>query len=428
MPKLCLTPETVDTLQPPPKGEIWFGDNHVRHFGIRAWAGRNGGSKAYAIRLRDQFGIVVRETYRPEYDYALYDWSRGWEKPLGYFLEHARRWARDRIALHSGEETDDQRRWKRWRRRKTRVLATSIGDAFQTKINRLRRESKDHLYVDHIRNMVGEHIPAAVLDSTFRDVPIRRLADAISKRVISYGNVRVLRAFVGGVFKDASRDFGPLHYKLESIQRRCAKNLDARIEPPYPKILQITDDEYRRFFDELEAADDWRQSLAIRLYFATGAKLQPVLRARWSDFVDGIWYPFVPDERKLWFEAKERLGAEALQTLGLIKRHHEAERLDSPYLFPSPGNARQHIKTVQRHWARYCAKSDWNCLPLSHVVLGHRPRSNPSYSLFFHRTYLQFDRSKAQEVVSKVSERRLDKAISAATYMVERLPPENLIA
>jgi hypothetical protein len=416
MPKLCLTAEAVDSLQPPPKGEVWFGDNHLQHFGIRAWAGKNGGSKAYAIRLRDQFGVIVRETFRPEYDYPLYRWMRGWEKPLGYFLRHAQAWARDRIALHLGEETTEQRRRRRWLRRKARLLATPIGAAFQTKIDRLRLKSKDHLYVDHIRNMVGEHIPKLVLDSTFRDVPIRRLADSISHKGISYGNVRVLRAFVGGVFKDAARVFGPLRYKLESIQRRCAKNHDARIEPPYPQILEITDDDYRRFFDELEVARDWRQALAIRLYFATGAKLQPILCARWSDFVDGTWYPFLPDERKLWFESRERLGDDARCILRLIEQHHEAERLDSPYLFPSPTGLDRPVKTVQRHWTRYCEKFRWNALPLSHVVLRHRRRSNPSYSLSFYRYYLQFDRPKSQKAVSKVSNRRLNRAINASTY------------
>jgi integrase len=428
MPKLCLTAEIVDALQPPVRGEVWFGDDHLQHFGVRAWAGKKGGGKAFAIRLRDQFGVLVREVYRPQYDYSAYYWDRGWEKPLGYFLKPARVWALDRIALHCGKETAEVRRRRLWRQRKRKVLATSIGDAIQRKVDFLRSKSKDHLYVDHIWTMIDRHIPARVLNSTFRNVPIRQLADAITNRNISYGNVKVLRGFVGGVFKDAADVFGPLHYKLESIQRRCARNLDARTEPPYPQILRISDGDYRRFFNELEASEAWRQALAIRLYFETGAKLQQVLRARWSDLVENVWYPFLPEERKLWFESKERLNEEAQRVLRLIAKCHLAEGLASPYLFPSITGPHHSISTVQRHWARYSAKFGWQALPMSHVVLRHRDRSNPSYSLFFYRTYLQSGRPKAKAAVSKVAKRRTDKSITAETYMVGCSPPENLIA
>lgn len=256
MPKTCLSAEIVDAVQPPKKGEIWLGDNHVRHFGVRAWAGKRGGSKAFAIRLRDQFGIAVRETYRPERDFPLYHWQHAWEKPLGYFLEHAREWVKERIELNLGQPTPASLRQQRWERRRTRILATRIGDAIDRKIAHLRRKSRDHLYVDHICNMVGEHVPQTVLASTFRDVPIRKLADAISSREKSYGNVKVLRGFIGGIFKDAARDHPALSYKLESVQRRCARNLDDRHAPPYPEILKISREDYQRFFNALECDDD----------------------------------------------------------------------------------------------------------------------------------------------------------------------------
>lgn len=427
MPKLCLTPDAVDAIALPTKGEVWIGDNHVQHFGVRAWAGKKGGGKAYAVRLRDQFGVLVRETYQPDRDFPLYYWARAWEKPLGYFLDPARAWARDRVAAHQGLLTSADRRHQQWQRRKAKVLATTIGDAFDRKMDRLRRKSRDHLYVDHIQNLVGLHVPKRLLGSSFRNVPVRRLADAISQREISYGNVKVLRVFVSGVFKDAAEHFGPLRYKLESIQRRCARNLGARIAPPFPRILQITDDDYRRFFDALESDANWQQALAIRFYFATEAKLQPILRARWSDFLNGTWYPFVPSERKLWFESKQRLNAEALRILTLIEQRHRDEGLVSSYLFPSPKNTAKPVKTVQRHWTRYCGTFAWSGLPISHVVLRHQGRSNPSYSLFFYRTYLQFDRAKSIEAVSKVAKRREENIVNAATYMVGRNPPEILI-
>ena len=416
MPKVCLTPEIVDALVSPAKGEKWLGDNHVEHFGIRTWAGKKGGGKAYAIRLRDQFGLLVRETFDPTRDYRRYQWDEGWEKPLGYFLEAARDWARDRVAIHLGLATAAYRQNRAWQRRKERVLATKIGDAFNRRLKVLRRKSRNHLYVDHIQNLVGIHIPPDVLDTTFRNVPIRSLADSISKREISYGNVKVLRAFVGGVFKRAADECGPLHYKLESIQRRCSRNLDARKAPPYPQILNITDADYRSFFDALERGECWRQALAIRFYFATGAKLQQVLRCRWSDIVDGTWFPFVPGERKLWYESRERLRAEAQGVLSLIEQHHQRESLTSAYLFPALADEKKSITTVQRHWKRYCDIFRWNGLPISHVVLRHQGRTSPSYSLFLYRTYLNHRKADGMKAVSKVGKRRNNSAINSATY------------
>lgn len=427
--KACLTPEYVDELCPPTGGEFWIGDNHLNYFGIRGWAGKKGGNIAFAIRLRDQFGLLVRETFRPDRDDPDYVWLRGWEKPLGHFLGAARRWAVDRIAIHRGFQTLEQLRWEKCNRQKRRILATTLKSSFDRRLAVLRKKSTNQEYVDHIQNLVSTHIPDEVLASTFRSVPVRKLADCITAREISYGNVRIFRSFVGSVFKEAGQHYGPLHYKLESIQRRCLKNLDARKAPPYPAILEISEDDYRSFFAALETDGSWRAALAIRLYFATGAKLQQILKARWSDIIEKRWYPFLPEERKLWYESSEQLDASALVVIALLQSHHRGESILSPYLFPSSGDPSNPIKTVQRHWDRFCGTFGWKNLPLSHVVLRHRPRTNPSYSLDFYRTYLNYNKtSQGLEDVSKVGKRRKHNSIDSTNYMVERLPSQNLIA
>lgn len=427
--KACLTPEYVDKLCPPESGEFWIGDNHLEYFGVRGWAGKKGGNIAFAIRLRDQFGFLVRETFRPDRDDPAYRWKRGWEKSLGYFLGAARRWAVDRIAIHRGFPTLEQRRWEKWERQKKRILATTLKSSFDRRVAGLRKKSANQEYVDHIQNLISTHIPDDVLASTFRSVPVRRLADCISAREISYGNVRVFRSFVGSVFKEAGSQYAPLRYKLESIQRRCLKNLDARKAPPYPAILEISADDYRSFFAALEADENWRAALAIRLYFSTGAKLQQILKARWSDIIENRWYPFLPRERKLWYECSERLDPSALAVLALLQAHHRDVNISSPYLFPSSGDPSKPIRTIQRHWGRFCGTFGWNDLPISHVVLRHRGRTNPSYSLDFYRSYLNYDKtSQGLEDVSKVGKRRENFLINSRNYMVERLPSQNLIA
>ncbi|MEA3002931.1 MAG: hypothetical protein QOH81_1719 [Sphingomonadales bacterium] len=288
MPTAYLTTELVDGIDPPAQGEIWFADNHLKYFGIRAWAGKKGGSTAYAIRLRDQFGILVRETFRPDRDYPYFPWERAWDKPLGHFLEAARFWAGDRIALHRGEPTSADLRDRAWRRRKMKILATTIGNAIERRLRELSRRSSDHPYLDNIRILVGDHIPQAVLDAMFRNVPVRQLADAVSNRAISYGNVKVLRAFVGAVFKQAAGEFGPLHWKLESIQRRCARHLDLRKAPPYPPILQITAADLRAVLSStgsrplLAASSGNPTLLRYRSQTAAGSTCSMVGHCRWN--------------------------------------------------------------------------------------------------------------------------------------------------
>jgi integrase len=171
----------------------------------------------------------------------------------------------------------------------------------------------------------------------------------------------------------------------------------------------------------LEADESWRAALAIRLYFATGAKLQQILKARWSDIIENRWYPFLPEERKLWYECSERLGPSASAVIELLQAHHRDENISSPYLFPSADGPSKPIKTVQRHWDRFCGTFGWKNLPLSHVVLRHRGRTNPSYSLDFYRSYLNFDKaSQGLADVSKVGNRRKVYSINSTNYMADR--------
>ena len=419
--KVCLNPEYVDGLTAPAKGEFWIGDTHVRHFGVRGWAGKKGGIIAFAIRLRNSAGRLVRETFDVWRDYLDQHgmWSLGnyWEKPLGDLLEPARQWARDRIAFHYGYPTRQQIVDERRKRKREEILATTLRLAINRRLDELRKKSNNHEYVDHIQNLTGAHISSELFHSTFAEISSQGLADAITGNNITYGNVSVLRSFIGGVFKRAQESCGPLGLKLDSIQERCRKNLRAREEPRYPEILNISDADYRHFFNLLEGDGHWREALAIRLYFATGAKMQQVIKARWSDIVDNRWYPYLPKERKLWSSGSEPLDHETMAVISLIERCHGGENIASPFLFPSLVKPDQHLKTVQRHWVRLSGAIGWQNLPISHVVLRHRPRSNPSYYMEFLKYYrsnkIDFERRQA---VSKIVNRRKNIKINAITY------------
>jgi hypothetical protein len=83
-----LTPKFVDDFQPPAKGEIWISDTQQRGFGLRAWASKNGGSKAFAVRATNPQNQVMRSSYVPT---AYQSWASLQEYiTLGDMLEDAR--------------------------------------------------------------------------------------------------------------------------------------------------------------------------------------------------------------------------------------------------------------------------------------------------------------------------------------------------
>jgi integrase len=420
--KVCLSPEFVDSLSPPSRGEIWIGDNHLDHFGIRAWAGKKGGNKAFAIRLRDKSGKLVRETYDPSRDWSSYFWEEGWEKPDSFYLELARYWAKDRIAVHQGKPSWIEYLKQSDERRGRRLLDTTLGKTFERGIRQLRKRSKRPTYADQIEELVDRHINQELRDQTLGSFVESHLARAITENSIPSGNARRLRAFVNGALRERVLVHGPLGLKLDALHEHCRELLDAR-GVRYPKILEIAEADFKRFFALLENEPAWRQALAIRLYFATGARMQQVLRAKWSDIVNEQWCPFTPDERGCWFEAIEGLNETALEIIAAIATHHAEESIQSLYLFPSNElGSSQPIKTVQRMWSRTAGTMGWNDLPLSHVVRRLHPRTNPSYSWGFSRLYLGSLKREMKPVVSKIVKRRRTNRVFAMTYMAEHKP------
>lgn len=422
--KVCLTPELVNSLEIPHQGERWIADSHLPHFGLRLWAGKNGGGKAFAIRLRDKSGRLIRESFNPGRDWDLYYWMTPWRKSFGDFLEPARLWAFDRIAFHKGRPNSEERRKNQLVRREIRIMGEKLGTVLESRLKRLRKTSRRPAYLDQNEDLIRQWIPQTLLDKKLSDLSHRELAEAMTDHRIPFGSARRLRAFVNGSLLQLSRQYGPLGLEVKAIQGHCREILDARTEPPYPKIKTINKDEFGRYFEVLENEPNWRQALAIRLYFATGARMQQVLKARWSDFVGNSWFPFTPDERKCWFEAEERLQDEARNVLTKIANRHLQEQLQSCFLFPSAKfGPSMPIRTVQRMWHRTCSPFGWQDLPLSHMAWRHRPRTSPSYYLDFSRTNLgSLKVDSGFPSVSKVGKRRAENNVFADTYLVGHIP------
>src|SRR5690606_40753279 len=61
--------------------------------------------------------------------------------------------------------------------------------------------------------------------------------------------------------------------------------------------------------------------------------------------------------------------------IDLVASRHAKEGLQSPYLFPSKIDVWKPVTSIQRHWSRFSGVMRWINLPISHVVLRHRPRT-----------------------------------------------------
>lgn len=409
--KVNLTAEFVDSLKPPQGGEFWIADLTTKGFGIRGWSGKKGGNIGYAIRCRNSNGRLVRESFsvwsnywsqqkiRQQLKQGIHKWS------LGLFLDEAREWARDRLSQHRGKLSETERRQLRHSQAASIVRSMTLDQMAERTINKLRIGNRNQAYVDGIVS-IYRHISEESRSTLLEEIDARKLAEEITNSRIPFGSSRMLQAFIGQVFKSASRWNGSLGLVSDRIQRRAYSIRQKQEIPPYPAILEISESELKEFLNILERDEtNWRANLAIRFYFGTGAKMRRVLSAQWDHIIDGKWYPYSPAEKKYWFNGGEEVHSEAKHVLDIVRKHHVNENLNSPFLFPSLRNPDlKPISTIQRRWKTLSQKFGWNGLPLSHVVRRYRRRNTPSYTWSEYSLFIPMYQNHIlkPELVSKV--------------------------
>jgi hypothetical protein len=379
--KTLLTPEYVNAATPPKKGERWISDAAIKGFGLRLWSGAKGGSKAFCIRLRDQNGHIIRETFDPfqnSWNVKLLD---NGEQCLGSSLDEARNWARDRINVLKGRQSEAERRRRRYERAAIRIREMTFDEAESRTLRRMERQGRNQNYLDQINGLRGA-ISVELRSSLLEKVDAEAMAMAVTQTSLPFGQSRTLRSFVGQVYKQAAQWYGPLARKHESINQHILRIQRVQKETENPAILDISDEDMSHFLTCLEnAAENWRTALAIRFYFETRAKMRRVLCAKWEQIVENTWCPYNGAERKYWFMFTERLNPKALALLDLIRERQRAEGIESEFLFPAAGStAKEHITTIHRQWARQAKQMGWDDLMLSHVVRRYRKRNTPAYT------------------------------------------------
>jgi integrase len=284
---------------------------------------------------------------------------------------------------------------------------------------KLEKSARNRAYLDGL-NKLYRHISIESRTSLLMELDSKKLAQEITHKSIPLGSSRTLQAFIGQIYRRASHWHGPLGLIADDIQRRCYRLRRQRKAPPYPQIKRISKEKMAKFLAVLEADEhQWRTALAIRLYFATGAKMRRVMSAEWRHILGETWYPYAPQRRRYWFDGRERLDDEANRIVKIIETHHSRLGIVSPFLFPSPSNTDEPIASIWRAWKRFSRKFGWEGLPLSHVVLRYRSRNTPSY-LYSHYTFFapMYERHILNdEIMSKVRNAHDDMEDKSEIYI-----------
>lgn len=397
---------------PPENGERWISDTEIKGFGLRLWASSNGIGKAYAIRARDRNGKIFRETLDPHSSTLQLLWrlsrssasDKSASPTLGERVGDARQWAKERLQWKKGGDLAAEGRRAAKARCRAHVESVSFEDVAKHTIHLMKLKGRDENYIHHIKSLKAR-LSNSTLQSKLATMDVRSVADEITDKDVGSANVGVLRSFVGQVYKFAG-NYGYFNQKADAINRRVARNIRQRNEPAYPAILEITEADFLSFFDRLEAdVENWRAALAIRFYFATSAKMRPILKARWSSVIDSDWFPYLPEERQYWYDSAQRLDATALRVIEIIRLRHGEEGCRSEYLFPASKDAQcGHLTTIHRYWEKAARISGWDGLPLMHVVWRHKARDRPSYQHSYYNFFLAAGQIAIKDRIVSISD------------------------
>lgn len=421
--RLNLTTELVDALEPPVVGERWVSDAGLRGFGVRLWGGKKDGGACYAIRVRDQRGRVVRDTFSIWSDQS---WDTEWkirqmmeegrfELSLGLFLDDAREWAIDRIRVLKGRPTRAARRHDLYHRASIAAQQLTLAQMADRVFKKMEATGRNPDYVLQIQKLfwtLSEDVRLSLLKS----MNVRRLAKEITASGLPVMQSRALQSFVGHLYARLSRWHGASGRVSESLNQHIS-TLREKQRVPHPRILKIPPAQYTRFLKLLRDEEgQWREALALRLYFETGAKMRRVLQARWDQIVGDIWYPYTHEEREFWFVGREHLNESAMHTLQLAREKQVIEGRTSAYIFPRKADSDgRPITTVRRYWIKMAGHMGWQGLPLSHVVLRHRPRNTPSYLYMYSYMWVPVSRQTTDPVAVSKFGKRLGENLHPAT-------------
>lgn len=409
-----LTVTFVLRIRLPLSGERWIADTKLRGFGLRLWATPSGIGKAYGIRISDLNGNKIRKTYRFSKNARVTKFDS--ERQFASSLDSARAWAMDEIDKAKGRLPLFTERMLRRERFAYQVRRMSLEHAAQMLIEGMRIEGLSQSYLDRLDKLFMAHVPAALRQRPLAKVSHKKLAASLAKLAVHGGNLRILKSFVGQIFTRAGEFDGSLSAFPEKLSEEFWERWERTNKLPFPELGQRRKDRYQTVFAKLEAGEDrWPEACCIRLFFILGAPLSKLMSAQWWQIIGDVWYPYLPEEKKYWFESREVLNSDALAIVQKLRTLSDQLSVGDRYLFPSLTNRGKPISSVYNLWVSTLNEIGHRNYPLGEFARSYRSPNNPSYAMTTVRQYGKMFREVGNAAkVSKLLYEARDNAIKSA--------------
>ena len=224
MKRIYLTPEIIDTFAEPKTGETWLADSAVPGFGVRIWH-RNGKiGKAYAVRAADEYGrfnrIALRKWELQDIAQSSWRFALGEHAPtFGELLPEARLWARDQIDRLTGRPTLADERRDQWARSAEQAGKITLARAAAGVITTLELGGRSQVYRDRLDKLFSAYVPENLKKKPLVKITLAEIASVLRSPVLSYGNMRALRPFLGKCIDLVRQFHGRTHESLWDFER-----------------------------------------------------------------------------------------------------------------------------------------------------------------------------------------------------------------
>jgi hypothetical protein len=383
-----LTPQLIFDAKCPGEGEHWIADTKIKGFGLRLWATKSGGQKAFAVRVSDPDSKKIRRTFdasnawRTKLELSYMDKGRF---GLGEYLDEAREWARDEIDKIKRRPTVHDENRLEHHATSHLIRSLPLQRAADAIILGLKANNASQRYCDRLDKLFATHVPGKLKQTPLAKLNPKQVAKAIVKANASPGNVRILRSFLSQIIERGASFDGPMGRFHDKFANEFSVQWERSRDVRYPELRRLRAEKYQEIFRALESDEEyWQQSMAIRIYFAFHAPLKRILAGQWRQIYGKHWYPYLPNEKEYWFECRDEIKEDIQKLLDKIRRLGERDFNGSDLWFPSNhSRSVRHIRTVEHAWQRALRKSRLRYYPLREFSRSFREFNNPSYYLSF---------------------------------------------
>lgn len=361
--RVYLTSELVDNLSAPESGEVWLADSEVVGFGVRLWSRSGKIGKAYAVRVPDAQGRVVRKALKQwelaEIVRSTWRFAFAESDPtFGQLLPEARLWARDEIDRIAGRPTLDDEMRSQWARSAKQARKITLARASEGVLTNLTLGGRSQAYRDRLDKLFATYVPEEIQKKPVVELTSDDISLILKNENLSHGNMRVLRPFIGKCLGIVRQFHGKTHESLWDFERRIEIDVH-KFEHP---LAQWKCSQFDDLINYIMRHDLWQQGLCLALYLETRNSLRAATSARWKDFVDVSYVSRMEPERQtIWRREWQVNGREGWSAQVTIRANAVLERIgelhaglltrEVEYLFPSRyGRQHAHVRSVEHVW------------------------------------------------------------------------------